>query len=254
MSAEKQPDENKSRKTVIPDEQKIRLTVKKSLDAFYAAEQKRMMSYHEFLWGQLKMIRKKWWLLQFLLLLGLWVILRNAEEDFYIQRGLGVAASLFVILIIPEFWKNRSNQCMEIEAASYFSLKQVYAARTLLFGIADTFLLTIFCWTAAIGLHFELTQLMVQFLFPLSITACICFGTLCSKYSFSEVSAIALCILWSAVWLFIILNENIYSKVTVPVWMLLTGLAVIYISLAICRLLGNCNKYWEVSHNGSKIS
>ena len=58
MSAEKQPDENKSRKTVIPDEQKIRLTVKKSLDAFYAAEQKRMMSYHEFLWGQLKMIRK----------------------------------------------------------------------------------------------------------------------------------------------------------------------------------------------------
>lgn len=28
MSAEKQPDENKSRKTVIPDEQKIRLTVK----------------------------------------------------------------------------------------------------------------------------------------------------------------------------------------------------------------------------------
>lgn len=253
MRAEKHSNENKGSKIVIHDEPKIRLTVKKSLDAFYAAEQKRMLSYHEFLWAQLKVIQKRWWIFQFLLLLCLWVILRSVEENFYIQRSLGVIASLFVILVIPEFWKNRSNQCMEIEAVSYFSLKQVYAARTLLFGIVDTLLLTLFCGAATIGLHFELIQLMVQFLFPLSVTACICFGMLCSKYSFSEVSAIALCVLWSAVWLFIILNENIYAKVAVPIWMLLIGLAIIYVSLAIHRLLRNCNKYWEVSHNGSEI-
>ena len=82
--------------------------------------------------------------------------MKNAEDDFYIQRSLGVIASLFVILVIPEFWKNCSNKSMEIEAVSYFSLKQVYAARTLLFGIADTLLLTVFCGAATVGLHFEL--------------------------------------------------------------------------------------------------
>lgn len=223
------------------------------MEAFYAAEQKQVLSYHEFLWTQLKVIQKKWWLFQFLLLFCLWFILKNAEENFYIQRSLGVIASLFVILVIPEFWKNSSNKCIEIEAASYFSLKQVYAARTLLFGIVDTFLLTLFCGVVTVSLHFELIQLMIQFLFPLSITACICFGTLCSKHSFNEVSTIILCVLWSVIWLFVVLNETIYAKVTVPVWILLIGLAVIYIFLAIYRLLKNCNNYWEVLQNGSEI-
>lgn len=142
---------------------------------------------------------------------------------------------------------------MEIEAVSYFSLKQVYAARTLLFGIADTLLLTVFCGAATVGLHFELLQLMVQFLLPLSVTACICFGTLCSKYSFSEGSAIILCVLWSAIWLFIVLNENIYEKIAVPVWILLIGFAAIYMFLAIYRLLNHCNYYLEVLQNGSEI-
>lgn len=48
------------------------------------------------------------------------VYLENADDDFYIQRSLGVIASLFVILVIPEFWKNCSNKSMEIEAVSYF--------------------------------------------------------------------------------------------------------------------------------------
>lgn len=36
---------------------------------------------------------------------------------------MGVASSLFVILMIPELWKNRSCGCMEIEAASCYSLR-----------------------------------------------------------------------------------------------------------------------------------
>ena len=112
MNANKQSNENKSDKTVISDEQKIRLTVKKSLEAFYAAEEKKTLSYHEFLWTQLNVIEKKWWLFQFLLLFCLWFILKNADDDFYIQRSLGVIASLFVILVIPEFWKNCSNKSM----------------------------------------------------------------------------------------------------------------------------------------------
>ena len=156
-------------------------------------------------------------------------------------------ASLFVILIIPELWKNRSCECMEIEAASYYSLKQVYAARLLLFGIIDTLLLTIFCGSASMKLHIELSELVIQFLFPLSVTACICFAILCSKYSFNEAFAIILCIIWSSVWLFIVLNESIYTRITIPLWFTLLGVSILFLAFTVYRILKRCNKYLEVS-------
>lgn len=205
------------------------------------------MSYHGFLWTQLQVIKKRWWVLQFLILAALWIALSSIHDDIYMKRSLGVAASLFVILIIPELWKNRSYRCIEIEAVSYYSLKQVCAARMLLFGIMDIFLLTLFLWTASAGLHFELAELMIQFLFPLCVTACICFGILCSKYSFSEAVAMILCIIWSAIWLFVVLNETVYAMITVPIWYALLGLAILFLVFNVHRILRNCNKYLEVS-------
>ena len=147
-----------------------------------------------------------------------------------------------VILIIPELWKNRSCECMEIEVASYYSLKQVYATRMLLFGITDIFLITLFLGFVSAGLHYELSELVVQFLFPLCVTACICFGILCSKHAFSEMVAIVLCVIWSAVWLFLVLNEKIYIMVTVPIWSALLGTTILFIAFAIYRILKNCNQ------------
>ena len=176
----------KKKESLLEDEPKIKAAIKTSMDAFYASEQKQMLSYHDFLWTQLQAVRKKWWFLQFLLLLLLWTVLRNAGEDYYVQRSLGVVSALFVIMIIPELWKNQSNQCMEIESASYYSLKQVYAARILLFGVVDIFLLTLFCGAATIGL----------------------------------------CSLWSVIWMFLILDESIYKQITEPIWMMFLVFAV----------------------------
>ncbi|MGO5053343.1 hypothetical protein ACTQ6A_12695 [Lachnospiraceae bacterium LCP25S3_G4] len=253
MNLEEQFMTYKKMTQVEPKEEKIQETIRKSKEAFFASEQEELLSYHEFLWLQFKVIQKRWWILQVLLLFVLWAVLMFVHDDKYIQRSIGVIASLFVILIIPEFWKNRSCQCMEIEASSYYSLKQVYAARMLLFGITDIFLITIFCGTVSVGLHFELTKLMVQFLFPLSVTACICFGTLCSKYSLSETVALTLCIIWSAVWLLIILNENIYALITFPIWISLLGIALIFLLVVIYRTIKFCNKYWEVTLDGIEV-
>lgn len=228
-------------------EEKIQETIIRSKNAFFMAEQEKTLSYHEFLWIQLKVIQKRWWIFQFLVLVALGVALTSIQDEIYITRSMGVAASLFVILIIPELWKNRSCECMEIEASSYYSLKQVYAARMLLFGIIDIFFITLFLGTVSVGLHFELLELIVQFLFPLCVTACICFGILCSKYFFSETTAIILCIIWSAVWLFIVLNESLYEIITVPIWLALLGLAVFFLAFTVCRILKSCNKYLEVS-------
>lgn len=247
MSQKKKIEKYREIVQVGASEEKIQETIYKSKNAFFMAEQERTLSYHDFLWTQLRVIQKRWWVLQFLILVALWIALSSIHDEIYIKRSMGIVAALFVILIIPELWKNRSCECTEIEAASYYSLKQVYAARMLLFGVADIFLITLFLGGALAGLHYELSELVVQFLFPLCVTACICFGILCSKHSFSETVAIVLCVIWSAVWLFIVLNENVYIMLTVPIWLTLLGVAILFLAFTIYRILKNCNQYLEVS-------
>ena len=113
--------------------------------------------------------------------------------------------------------------------------------------LCDVFLITLFLGTASAGLNIGLSELVVQFLFPLCVTSGICFGILCSKYSFSETVAIILCVIWSAVWLFVVLNENVYTMVTIPVWLALLGATILFLILTVCRILKNCNQYLEVS-------
>lgn len=230
---------------IIPDEQKVAETVRKSIEAYYLAEQERLLSYWEFLWTQLRLIRKRWWIFQTLLLISLWAVLPSIQAGPYIQRILGAAASLFIILIIPELWKNQMYQSMEIETASYYSLRQIYAARMLLFGIVDIALITLFCISAAIARDIFFSQLLLQFLFPMTVTAAICFGILCSKHSFSEATAISMCVAWSALWLAVILNDKIYTAITFPLWITFIATAFVFLVFTIYRTLHCCNRYWE---------
>lgn len=246
MNLEEQLMAYKNRAKKRPQEGKIHETIQKSKAAFWASEQEKILSYHEFLWSQFRMVQKKWWFFQFVLLFLSGASLVSAYEDSYLQRGMGVMASIFVILIMPELWKNRSCHCMEIEEASYYSLRQIYAARMVLFGIVDVLLLTVFCGTMTMGLHMEFTRLLVQFLLPMLVTACICFGTLCSKYIMDETFAIILCVLWCAVWLAVTLNEEVYEVVTLPVWLACIGFSLCFLCISVWRVLRNCDNYWEV--------
>ena len=236
-----------------PQEKNIQETIRKSKEMFYKAEQQKMLSYQEFLWEQFKLIQKKWWLFQFLLLFVFGEIFVSSYEENYVQRGMGVLAVLFVILIIPELWKNRSNQSMEIEEAAYYSLRQIYAARMVLFGIVDILLLTAFCGTMTMGWHIAFTRVLVEFLLPMIVAACICFGTLCSKYIANETVAIFVCVLWCVVWLTITLNEKIYDMVSMPIWIACIVFALIFLCATVWRDLNSANDYWEVDFNGIRI-
>jgi len=191
--------------------------------------------------------------MQFLLLLVLWMIFLSVQNEAFVQRLLGVAASLFVILIIPEFWKNRMYHSIEIEAVSYYSLRQIYAARMLLFGMADFMLVTLFCGLVSFTLKLVFSQLLVQFIFPMLVTTCICFGILCSRHAFSEVTAVASCAAWSSVWTILILNERIYCAITFPLWLCFLLAALLFFCFAVWRVLSCCSDYWEVNSNGIEI-
>lgn len=230
-----------------PEEEKISQTIQTAKQSLYAAWQETMLSYDEFLWIQLKLIQKRWWMLQFLLLCFAGAMLASSWEESHIQRGMAVCSTLFSILIIPEFWKNRSSQSMEIEKTAYYSLRHIYAARMLLFGIADALLLTLFGGIAILGFHFPFERLLVQFLLPMIVTSAICFGALGSKRKMTEASALSLAVLWSALWLVITLNETFYAAVTLPIWIIILGVSLLFWCLAVSRTLGSCQEYWEIT-------
>lgn len=253
MNFERKLNDYKENIKIIPNEQRIEETIKKSIDVFCSVEQERLLNYWEFLWGQFKLIRKRWWIFQFLLLFALWISLPSLQSEQSTQRTMGIMASLFVILIIPELWKNQTYHSMEIEGTSYYSLRQIYAARMLLFGIVDIVLISLFCGLSSAVLNVTFSQLVVQFILPMVVTSCICFRILCSKYPFGETFAVTICILWSAVWVFVVLNETLYAFVAFPLWLAILGIALIILAFTIYRTIYCCNHYWEVISNGTDI-
>ena len=121
-------------------------------------------SYFEFLYEQSKFIKKRWWFLQGAVLLFLWIWLGRCTTDLKdTMRLLGIFATLFVILIVPEIWKNRRNGAIEIEQASYYTLRQICAARTLMFAAADFVIVMIFLVAAYSATSIALSDLIIKF-------------------------------------------------------------------------------------------
>lgn len=245
MNVKKQLKNYKEMETIIPNEEKINSVIIKSKEAFYLGQKQNIMSYHEFLWNQLRFIQKRWWGLQFLLLIGIWGFMTLTEEPIRIRKMLGVCSVLFVILIIPELWKNRTYHSMEIESSSYYSLRQIYAARMMMFAIVDVILISIFCCVTSNAFQLSIMDLMVQWFLPMSVTACICFQVLCSKWHLNEVVAIGFCIIWSGVWIIVLLDKTIYLSITLPIWMIMLSISLAYLCVVVYRMLKQCDKFLE---------
>lgn len=88
-------------------------------------------------------------------------------------------------------------------------------------------------------------EMMVQFFLPYIVTCCICFRVLSGNKSGSEAFALFLCLIWCAVWTEIILNENIYETVSMPIWFVMTVIAVFYLIYCVYKGQSSCLKMWE---------
>ncbi len=228
-------------------EEKVLQTLRASKRVFYEAEEKKTSSYFEFLWEQAAYIRKYWWLLQFCVLALLWAALYSMGQNPLIQRNMGTFASLFVIIMIPEFWKNKNHGAMEIEGAAFYSLRQIYAARMTIFAMADILLLSLFCFTVQATTQMTIMEMLIQFFLPFNVNCCICCRILCGKRICSETSAVGFSVIWAAVWYFVICNENIFNAVSEPVWIVSLILSVVYFGFSVCKVLNGWKAYWEVS-------
>ena len=147
---------------IIPDENAINNTVKRAKEAYWIGETERYVSWPEFIYQQMFYINKMWWLFQAVVLLLLWLLLKYAVSGMYAERCMGITAPIFVILFLPELWKNYNYQSMEIEGAAFYSLQKVMAARMLLFGMIDLVLLTAFMGIGVASTEITMREMIIQ--------------------------------------------------------------------------------------------
>lgn len=230
---------------VNTDEDRIRRTVGMSVNAFYENQEQRVMTYMEFLWFQAKYIQKRWWGLQLLILMLLWSGMYYIQSVNFIRRGAGVVFPLFVILAAPELWKNINAGSTEIENTSFFTLRQVYAARLTVIAAVDLLLLTAFGAVTAATVKVTLQEVVIHFMLPMIVTCCICFRTLYSRRFNSEYLAIVLCLIWSVLWLGIVENPQLYETLSAPVWLGMLAFSLIYLIFTVNQLLKKCRSYEE---------
>ena len=226
-------------------EEKLQQTIIKANEEYWKSEEERNLSWIEFLYQQASYIQKRWWAAQGMILFILWLTLSMLESSNYIRRCMGIVAPSFVIMILPELWKNRNSGAMEIEGAAYFSLKKIYAARMLLFGMVDVCLLSIFLVVSNFTLQITFMDILIQFILPLNVTCCICFQSLCSKRSENVFSSLFLCLIWIAVWMLVVLSDNIYESISIPIWGGIIIFSAIYVCYSIWRVWKNSERYYE---------
>lgn len=226
-------------------EEKVMETVNAAKAAFLVHESETPLGSLAFLYLQSRYIRKRWWIAQACLLAVLWFMLRTCGTGLMIRRSMGIAAPVFAMLLIPEIWKNKSSRSLEIECASYYSVRQVYAARFVLFALADTLLLTLF-FAASATAGIAATELVTDFLIPMTVTCCICFRTLASRHISSEFLCTLLCFVWTALWTALVLREGIYARITGPVWAGIAAMALVYLAYSVRQALNRTAHICEV--------
>ena len=211
-------------------------------------------SYFEFLYEQSRFIKKRWWVLQGGVLLYLWLWLSNNANDMKeTMRLMGIFATMFVILIVPEVWKNRRNGAVEVEQASYYTLRRICAARVLLFAAVDFLIVMIFLAVAYRTTALTLNNLVVNFLLPVNVSCCICFRVLYSRWERSEYVAVLLCLLWVAVWTMIVVNDAVYQRIASPVWKAMLLLTFVYVVYCVRKSLTFDEKMLEDYTNGIRV-
>lgn len=225
------------------DEEKLKKTIAVSKQAFLEGERERGVSRLEFLYQQSRYMKKRWWLLQGLLLAAVCLLLCQAETDYAIRRCLGLAGPLLGVLLLPELWKNRSCDALEVECTTLYTLRAIYSARLTLFAGVDLVLLSAFFAGASVLTQVTVWEMLIQFLLPFNVTCVICLGTLYSRKWKSETLSMVLCLVWAAVWLLVMERNVLYDAISAPLWVL--ALAGSFCCLGYTVLRGQRN--WKMN-------
>lgn len=229
----------------VPDPGAVASAVRRAQQEYYVNQSEGRLPYSDFLRAQARTVRKGWWLLQAGLLLLLWCSMEAVSDVPALRRMTTVFMPLFVLAAVPELWKNLREQAIEVENAAYYTLRQIYSARLTVFAVVDLTLLTLFCALAVGTGRIVLAQVLTEFLLPFTVTCCICFRVLCARKYRSEALAMVLCMVWTVLWSRLVLDNDLYARISGPVWAGLLLAAMGYLAVCVRRTLHQTHDWSE---------
>lgn len=180
------------------------------------------MSHFEFLYAQSQFIKKRWWVLQGCVLILLWLLMKD------------------------------SGSTGEIERASFYSLRQICAARTFLFAIVDLIKVTLFFVITFSTIQISAYTMIINFFIPFNVSVCICFRLLNKKWSEKEYIAVILSTAYSVLWSVIVMQDSIYQRIAEPIWIGLLLLSFGYLIFCIRKSQFGSKLDWG-NTNGIKL-
>ena len=195
-------------------------TVKERCSDIMNRQDNRQASYFEFLFEQFKFIKKRWWVLQGGILVLLWILLVDSD----------VGAN-----------------------TAFYSLRQICAARILLFAVVDLLMTTFFFGVSVYTLQISAYRLIIDFLVPFNVSCCICFRLLYSKWNDMEYIAVFLSIACIFIWTLIVSTDSIYQRISMPIWGSLLIISFGYLIFCVHKSQCNCEINWEVKSSGTAI-
>lgn len=234
-------------------EEKILQTIRSSMQKLEMSQFEQPLDIWEFLYLQSRFIKKYWWIIQAVLLSVLYWYVRHLGEAQMVRQVLGIGAPLFVILVIPELWKNSNNNALDIEATTMYTLQQVYAARLVLFAGVDLLLLSLFCLGITASKCLSLWEFVTQFLMPMNVTCCICLTCLYCPRVGNQSFSLVLCLLFAMVWREVVQTEQFYEAITVPAWATMLILSFVYIGYCVFRGQRNWKEIVAVQLAGNEV-
>lgn len=227
------------------NEEKIAETILLSRKAFYQSEAATPLPWFDFLVQQGRYIQKRWWLMQALLLSAVLLLFSLSDTTIYLQKCLGVTAPLFVVLALPELWKNRTSGALEVECTAFYTLRQIYAARLSLFVGVDFLLISVFLLGVSCFWKFTLWEMLTSFILPFNVSCCICFRCLYSTRTASELFPILLCMAWTVLWGQIVLMDSVYAAISPRLWAGMLVLSTAFLLYSVVCGQRNLSRIWE---------
>lgn len=227
------------------DEEKIKETILLSRKAYYQSEAAAPLPWFDFLVQQGRYIQKRWWLMQGILLAAVLLLFSLSGATAYLQKCLGVTAPLFVVLTLPELWKNRTCGAMEVEGTAYYSLRQIYAARLSLFVGVDFLLISVFLLGVSYFWKLTLWEILISFVLPFNVSCCICFRCLYSRRAASELFPILLCMAWTVLWGQFVLMDSVYTSISPWLWAGMLVLSTVFLIYSVVCGQRKISRIWK---------
>lgn len=230
------------------DEDKMMQTIEAAKKVYRTKMYIEPMNRWEFLFQQMLLLSKTYWLTQLIVFFAATLSLRSMNLDIRNKISYcAIYAPLLIVFSIPELWKNISNKTYEVENTTYFDLRKVYLSRLLLVGMLDLILATILTVITMRASGFSMYEAVIYFFVPFNFNSCICFSLLGSKrVMFSKLLTIGACISGAVLWYQLVKDYHVYELLQIRTWYVLLVLSFGYLVFSGKRIVESSRSYLEV--------